>query len=78
MIVKKGNAEKLYAALVEQEKKHHRQEDEFTAKEFATDAGLSESTARKRLLQLVKEGVLESRIATLEGFNARLFKFIKS
>ena len=45
----------------------------FTLQQFAKDAELSENTARRRLQKLVMSGVLETRLATVDGYQSRIY-----
>jgi Fic family protein len=72
MKVTKGKAAELYQALVEQSSVHPQQEDEFSAREFINDTGLSDSAAHATLRKLVAEGKLTRRST---GQNRYVYKF---
>lgn len=50
----------------------------FTLKEFARDAGIPDTTARKRLNSQVKRGTLGTKLATVDGFRQRIYWFVDS
>lgn len=52
-------------------------EGAFTRQQFRKDTGMTETTSWRLLNEMVEAGVLESRLATVEGKSRRLYWFAR-
>ena len=74
MIKEIGNHDTLYQSLISTALEAQIKDREFTLADFALDAKMPESSARRCLRAKLAEGTLNSRMAIKDGHNVRAYE----